>query len=296
MPTGETHSGSNPLANPVIIASARKIREFEGVHLRTTDRVPQKKGTGLEWQEYSFNKLTGQGITETQQNENFQQISGQLLTLEPDMSQIVIKMTDRTKRRMAQVALMQMGGLAGNAMARKQDEDYLALFSGFSTTSSPGTGNPVSFGHIAAAVTNSTSNVTEPSQGDEVFAVLHGRQIKDIQDEVLAGVGTYTIPEGLTAETFRKGFKGTVAGANLFEDGLINVDSTPDANGAVHTRKAVVSVTALELRSAGFRDELFGGGADVDVLTNEYGFVERTSAGTQVWAYRIFSDATAPTS
>jgi len=264
--------------------------------MRTTDRIPQKKGTGLEWQEYSFNRLTGSDITETQENENYQQISGQLLVLEPDMSQIVIKMTDRTKRRMASVALAQMGGLAGNAMARKQDEDYLSLFSGFATTSSPGTGNPVSFGHISAAVKNCTSNVTEPSQGDEVYGVLHGFQIKDIQDEILAGVGTYTIPEGMTAETFRKGFQGTIAGANLFEDGLINVDGTPDANGAVHTKKAVVSLTALELRSASFRDELFGGGATVDVLTNEYGFVERTSAGTQVWAYRIQSDATAPTS
>ncbi len=258
--------------------------------------MPQKQGTGLEWQEYSFNQLEGSDITETTRNENFQQISGQLLTLEPDMSQIVIKITDRTKRKMAMVAQAQMGGLAGNAMARKQDEDYLSLFSGFSTTNSPGTGNPTSFGHIAAGVTNCTSNVTEPSLGDEVYAVLHGRQIKDIQDEVLAGVGTYTVPEGMTAETFRKGFKGSIANANLFEDGNITVDGTPDANGAVHTKKAVVSVTALELRTAGFRDELFGGGADVDVLTNEYGFVERTSAGTQVWAYRILSDATAPTS
>jgi len=264
--------------------------------MRTTDRIPQKKGTGLEWQEYSFNKLTGSDITETTQNENHQQVSGQLLTLEPDLGQIVVKMTDRTKRRMATVALAQMGGLAGNAMARRQDEDYLATFSGFATTSSPGAGNPVSFGHISAAVKNCTSNTTEPSAGDEIFGILHGFQIKDIQDEVLAGVGTYTIPEGMTAETFRKGFQGSVAGANIFEDGLISIDSSDDANGAVHTRKAIVSVTALELKSASFRDELFGGGATVDVLTNEYGFKERTSASTQVWAYRIQSDATAPTS
>ena len=112
---------------------------------------------------------------------------------------------------------------------------------------------------------------------------------------MLAGVGTYTIPEGMTAEVFKKGFQGSVAGANLFEDGLIAIASN-NANGAVHTKKAVVSVTALELKTASFRDELFGGGATVDVLTNEYGFKERTSASTQVWAYRIFSDATQPTS
>lgn len=293
---GETTTGSNTGANPVIVAQARKIREFDGVWMRTTDRTPQKKGTGLDWQEYSFNQLEADDITETTRNENFQQISGQLLTLEPDMSQIVVKITDRTLRKMQQVVAAQMGGLAGNAMMRKQDEDYLALFSGFATTNSPGTGNPVSFGHITAGVTNSTSNVTEPSQNDQMYAILHGRQIKDVQDEILAGVGTYTVPDGMTEDTFRMGFRGTIAGANVFEDGNITVDSTPDANGAVHSRKAVVSVTALDLRTAHERDEFFGGGADVEILTNEYGFIERTSAGTQVWAYRILSDATAPTS
>ncbi len=46
-------------------------------------------------------------------------------------------------------------------------------------------------------------------------------------------------------------------------------------------------------------DLYFGGGAGVISLTNEYAFAERksgTAGTTQVWAYRHFSDAAAPTS
>lgn len=294
MATGETTTGSLSGALPSIISQSRIIREDEGTYKRTTDFVQQKKGTGLTWQEFSLNQITGTDITETTRNDNFQQLSGQLLTLEPDMVQILIKITDRTMRKIAAVVEAKMGSLAQNAMERKKDEDYLALFSGFATTVSPGTGNPLSFGHIAAGVANIESNATEPGQGT-ISTILHGFQIYDIQNEVLAGVGTYTIPNGLTEEVFRKGFRGTVAGSNLFKDGNIAITGT-DSNGAVHALEAVVSVSGMARKPETDRDPYFGGGADVVIMTDEYGFIERTSAGTQVWAQRLQSDTTAPSS
>ncbi len=289
---GETTTGTLSDALPSIIADARIVREYEGTWMRTTDVKRLREGTGLNWQEFALDQLEATDITETTRNENFQQLSGTLLTLEPDMTQILVKITDRTFRKIADVVESKMGQLAGNAMARKKDEDYLSLFSGFGTGASPGTGNPLSFGHIAAAVNRIQSNVTEPSMA-EVYSVLHGFQVKDIQDEVLAGVGTYTIPVGLTADTFRKGFKGTVADSNLFTDGNITVDGTPDSNGATHARDAVVAVMGMSIRQETRRDPAFGGGADEIFMTDEYGFVERSSGN---WAFRHFSDTTAPTS
>ena len=295
MPTGETHTGSLSDALPDIVADARIKKEFEGVWRRVCDVKKQTPNTGLNWTEFSLNQLNRSDITETQDNRNFQQLSGTLQSIEPTMNQIIIKITDRTHRKIASVVDSKIGGLAGNAMARGDDEDYLSLFATFDTTNSPGAGNPMSFGYIASAKVNITSNVTEPSMA-EVFTILHGRQIKDIQDEVLAGVGTYTIPEGLTEDTFRRGFAGTVAGSNLFEDGNITVDATPNANGATHSREGVIAVIGMEIRPETDRDLYFGGGADVISLTNEIAFAERKSGSTQVWAYRHFSDATAPTS
>ena len=295
MAAGETTTGSLSGALPSIVADCRIVKEFDGSWRRTCDVKKQAENTGLSWTEFALNQLSRQAITETTDNRNFQQLSGTLQSIEPTMNQIIIKITDRTFRKIASVVESKVGSLAGNAMSRGDDEDYLSLFSTFATTNSPGTGNPMSFGYISSAKTNITSNVTEPSMA-EVFTVLHGRQIKDVQDEVLAGVGTYTVPEGMTAEVFRQGFAGTVAGSNVFEDGNITVDATPDANGATHSREGVIACVGMEVKSETDRDIYFGGGADVISLTNEIAFAERKSGTTQVWAYRHFSDATAPTS
>src|SRR3989337_75408 len=295
MPAGETTSGSLSGALPSIVADCRIVKEFDGSWRRTCDVQRQTPNTGLNWTEFSLNQLTRQDITETTDNRNFQQLSGSLQSIEPTMNQIIIKVTDRTYRKIASVVENKVGGLAGNAMSRGDDEDYLSLFSTFATTCSPGSATPLSFGHIAAAKNNITSNVTEPSSA-EVYSVLHGFQIKDIQDEVLAGVGTYTVPTGMTEEIFRKGFAGTVAGSNVYEDGNITVDSTPNANGATHSKEGVIACVGMEVKSELDRDIYFGGGADVISLTNEIAFAERKSGTTQVWCYRHQSDATAPTS
>ncbi len=294
MASGETISGSLSGALPSIVADARIVKEDAGTWMRTTDVRRQKAGTGLSWQEFALSQIAGQGISETTNNQNFQQLQGTLFSIEPTMSQIVIKITDRTFRKIAAVVTGKFGSLAGNAMNRKEDEDYLALFSTFATTASPGSGNPLSFGHIAAAKSNVTSNTTEPSLA-EVFTVLHGFQIKDIQDEIVSGVGTYPVPTGMTEDVFKRGFMGTVAGSNVFEDGNITITSS-NANGATHSREGVVAAIGMDIKKETDRDMLFGGGADVISLVNEYAFAERKSGSTQVWAYRLFSDATAPTS
>lgn len=295
MASGETHSQSLAAAKPAIVADCRLIREFEGTFMRTCDVKRQEEGTGDSWTEFQLAKKEAQDITETQTNQNFQQLSGTLLSSTPQMTQIIIKITDKTYRKVAKVVTSKFGSLAGNAMKRKKDEDYLALFSTFATTNSPGTGNPMSFGYVSSAVTNINSNTTEPGDS-QIFSVLHGRQIKDIQDEVLAGVGTYTVPTGMTEEVFRKGFRGTIANSNVFEDGNISVDATPDARGATHSREGVILCMGMEITTKEDYDIYFGGGAQVLSMVDEYSFTERTSAGTQVWAYQHFSDATAPTS
>ncbi len=292
---GETSSGSLSDALPSIVADARLVKEDPGTWMRTVDVRRQKPGTGLSWQEFALSQVAAQDISETTNNQNFQQLQGTLFSIEPTMSQIIIKITDRTFRKIAAVVTGRFGSLAGNAMKRKDDEDYLALFTTFATTASPGAGNPLSFGHIAAAASNVTSNTTEPSMA-EIFTVLHGFQLKDIQDEVLAGVGTYTIPEGMTADTFRKGFSGTVAGSNVFVDGNITIDGSDDANGTTHSREGVVAAVGMEIKKETDRDLHFGGGADVISMVSEIAFAERKSGTTQVWAYLLKSDATAPTS
>jgi hypothetical protein len=291
MAVGNTTTGSLADSLQLIIDSARLTREFEGVFMRTTETHTLDENTGLSWEEITTAQLTAQAITENTVLENPQQYSDTLFTLTPSMTGLTTIVTDRTYRRISSKTVATLGPAAQNAIQRKKDQDYLTVLDGF-TTSLSGAGTTLASGVISAAAKRITSNATEPGVG-EVFTVLHGMQIKDIQDEIVAGVGTYTVPNGLTEETFRKGFMGSLFGTNVFEDGNIAVDASDDAKGGVHTREAVLMIQGRAPHNESKRRPEIGGGADQMFYYDEYIFGERNAG---VWGFEIYSDATAATS
>ena len=164
MAVGETTSGSLSNALPTVYAEARRIREQKsGTWERTTTVKRQKEGEGLSYNWFTLNQIDAQNITETQTNGNFQQFAGSVQGSQPEMTQVIIKITDRTYRKVSKNVTGSIGPSAGNAMERKKNKDYLSLFTTFSTTASPGTAQPLSHGHITAAVANASSNSTEPA-------------------------------------------------------------------------------------------------------------------------------------
>lgn len=291
MAVGNTTTGSLADSLQLIIDSARLTREFEGVFMRTTETHTLDENTGLSWEEITTAQLTAQAITENTVLENPQQYSDTLFTLTPSMTGLTTIVTDRTYRRISSKTVATLGPAAQNAIQRKKDQDYLTVLDG-ATTSLSGAGTTLASGVISAAAKRITSNATEPGVG-EIFTVLHGMQIKDIQDEIVAGVGTYTVPNGLTEETFRKGFMGSLFGTNVFEDGNIAVDGSDDAKGGVHTREAVLMIQGRAPHNESKRRPEIGGGADQMFYYDEYIFGERNAG---VWLFEIYSDATAATS
>src|SRR3990167_5096803 len=186
MATGETTSGSLNNALPTIYAEARAIREQKsGTWERTTTVKRQAEGEGYNFNWFTLNQIDAQDITETGNNNNFQQFVGSVQNTTPEMTQCIIKVTDRTYRKVSKNVTALMGPSAGNAMVRKKNKDYLSLFTTFATTASPGTGQPLGSGHIAAAQTNATSNTTEPAM-TAISTTLHGFQIYDLHVEQVA--------------------------------------------------------------------------------------------------------------
>ena len=116
--------------------------------------------------------------------------------------------------------------------------------------------------------------------------------LKDVQDDIVAGIGTYTIPAGLTEETFRRGFRGSLFNSNVFTDGNITVDSLDDAKGGTFARMAMVLVEGFSPTAYTEFMPAKGGGADALWMYDEYALGER-SAGN--WLFELYSDATAPT-
>ena len=275
---------------PTLIASSRLVRESEGVMPQLVDKVTLGEGTGLSWNEVSFAQLVAQAITETTELDNPQQISDTLFSITPSVVGIETLITDRVAARLSKVAYAKLGALAQNAIQRKKDEDWLVVLDG-ATTSLCGAGTTLSSGHIAAAVYRISSNATEP--GNPPYrCVLHGYQIKDIFDELISGVGTYPVGEGVTARVFAEGFKGMIAGAQIYEDGNIAIVGT-DSKGCVFAQEAIVLVQGRAPQVKTRERPEIGGGATSLYHYDEYAYCER-SAGN--WLFEIQSDATAPTS
>ena len=289
MPTTTTGSLADSL--PTMIDAARIVREHDGVFMRTTDHQRLPEGTGTTWDEISLAQLTGMNnIGEDQDLDNPQQLSDTLLQLTPVVGGIQTRITNRAKIRIDKKVAARLGVLAQNAVTRLKDESYLSWLDG-ATTSLSGTGTTLVSGVIGAAASRIKGNTTEPSTG-ELFTVLHPFQVRDVWDEVLAGIGTYMIPPGMTEQIFRKGFMGGVGGTNLFEDGNIAIDGSADSKGGVHSRESAVFVQGrTPWNYEKFLPEKGGGATDV-FHYDEWVFGERSPGN---WLYEVYSNTTAPT-
>ena len=295
MAAGDTITQSLADSLDTVVASARQIREYEGVMPNLVDKVTLSEGTGTSWREISMAALSAQNITETTTLDNPQQMSDTVFSITPTVTGIQTLVTDRVASRINSQSYAQLGSLAQQAIQRKKDEDGLTVLDG-ATTILSGAGTTLASGVIAAAAYRISSNATEP--GNPPYrCVLHGFQIKDLYDELTAGIGTAAAGEttdGLTARVFTEGFRGKIAGVEVFEDGNITIDSsTDDAKGGVFAQEAIVLVQGRAPRTATVRREDIGGGATVVYLYDEYAYGER-SAGN--WLFEVVSDATVPTS
>lgn len=291
MATGDTLTSSVADALNQMVASARTVRDYDAVVPKTVDRQTLANGTGMSWIEDRIEQMSAQDISETTVLDNPQQYQDTKFSITPTMSGIATFISDRTMRRIdSKVASLMRGAAMQRAMERKKDQDGIAQFAAF-TTALAGTGQTMSHGFIAAGVSRILGNTTESGQGaGTINAVLHPFQIKDLRDELVVGIGTYTIPAGLSADMYRKGFEGTVAGANVWSDGNIAINSTPDARGAVYAQDSIVLVQGMAPNAKQRYHEEKGGGGTAYFLYDEYAYGQRRDA----WGFSILTDATVP--
>jgi hypothetical protein len=289
MATGNTTTSSISDSLDTVAAAARSRREYDAVVPQTVDNVELDANTGTSWREILFEQLSAQAITETTVLDNPQQYDDSAISITPQMVQIQTFVSDKVGRNVSTVSLNQMGSLAGQAMMRKKDEDGLTALDG--STTQLGTPNtPVQTGDVASARYRITSNATEPGPMP-INGVFHGFCIKDFYDELVAGVGSYPIPEGSTAIVFQGGFNLPIANVTIFEDGNIPINAAGDALNFVYSKSAWILVSELALRTETRREPHIAGGGDSIFMTDSYAYGERSPSN---WSYEIIGDATAP--
>jgi len=292
MPSGQTTTGSLNDSMPLFIDSARIRREYPPVVAKLAEMHKLDANTGLSWEEVEFGRFTAQAVTDTTTLDNAQQFSDSIATVTPTISGITTIVTDKVYRRLSKNCIAQMGSLAQDALERKKDFDGLTTIDG-ATNSAPGAGVVLASSDISAAVANIKGNTTEGATG-AIYSLLHAFQIKDLQDEIVSGLGTYAIPQGLTAEVFRKGFNGTLFGTEVYEDNNIVIDASADSKGGVFAKIGLLYVQGMGLKKESLRRPEYGGGADQIWMYDEYAYAERLPNATSVFIREIYSDTTAP--
>ena len=279
---------------PELKNQARIVQEYGTVMTGLADRVRLGEGQGNTWTEISLAKLTASAITETTEEDNPQQLSDSPFQLTPSVISVHTVITDRTARNISKNVFAKTGSLGQNAIDRKKDQDGIVVMDGF-TTSLAGAGTTLTSGHVAAGATRVRSNTNEPWDGPTAF-VLQGFQMKDLYDELVAGLGTYPVPVGDSSSVFKGGFHLPIMNAAGFMDDNILIDASDDAKGGVFASGPGGALVLCQARAPWVkivRNEKLGGGASEVLHRDEYAWGER-SAGN--WGYELYSDATAPTS
>ena len=98
------------------------------------------------------------------------------------------------------------------------------------------------------------------------------------------------LTSGIAAEAFQNRYRGTIAGARIFEDGNLTISSNA-AKGGVFSQMGLILVEGRSPYVETKRLPELGGGATALYHYEEYGWGER-SAGS--WVVEVHTAATAP--
>ena len=191
---------------------------------------------------------------------------------------VMTTLTDLARNSAPRNVAADIGRLFGEAIAKKMDQDLLALFDGFSTA--VGTDSAAL---SAATIFNAASTLRAAGLPvDETYCVLHPKVAFDLKSgltNTFAGLST-----DLSNEALRSGFIGQIAGIKIFETGnMSNTGTAGDYKGGMFHKDALGLAMMQDIKIETQRDASLR--ADEIVATAVYGVGElHDSYGVEVIA------------
>ena len=181
---------------------------------------------------------------------------------------VMTTLTDLARNSAPRNVAADVGRLFGEAVAKKQDQDLIALFDGFSTTLGDGT-TAIS----AASVFNAASTLRANALNlNDCAVVLHPKIAYDLKANL---TNTFANPNAgdLQNEAMRSGFVGSLAGLRIFEtSNMSNTGTAGDYKGAAMHRDSIALAEMQGLKIETQRDASLR--ADEIVATAVYGVGE----------------------
>ena len=181
---------------------------------------------------------------------------------------VMTTLTDLARNSAPRNVAADVGRLFGEAVAKKQDQDLIALFDGFSVTLGDGT-TAIS----AASVFNAASTLRANALNlNDCAVVLHPKIAYDLKANL---TNTFANPNSgdLQNEAMRSGFVGSLAGLRIFEtSNMSNTGTAGDYKGAAMHRDSIALAEMQGLKIETQRDASLR--ADEIVATAVYGVGE----------------------
>jgi HK97 family phage major capsid protein len=181
---------------------------------------------------------------------------------------VMTTLTDLARNAAPRNVAADIGRLFGEAIAKKQDQDLIALFDGFSTAIGDGTG-----AISAAVIFNALSTLRGNALNvNECAVVLHPKIAYDLKAN-LTNTFANANANDLANEALRSGFVGSLAGMRIFEtSNMSNTGTTGDYKGGAFHRDAIALAEMQGLKIETQRDASLR--ADEIVATAVYGVGE----------------------
>mgnify|MGYP003137992881 FL=1 len=191
---------------------------------------------------------------------------------------VMTTLTDLARNSAPRNVAADIGRLFGEAIAKKMDQDLIALFDGFSTAA--GTDSAAL---TPATVFNAASTLRAAGLPvNETYLVLHPKVAYDLKSGL---TNTFAgLDHDLSNEALRNGFIGQLAGIKIFETGnMENTGTAGDYKGGMFHKDALALAMMQDIKIETQRDASLR--ADEIVATAVYGVGElHDSYGIEVIA------------
>ncbi len=294
MATGLSLSSTSNLSSgqKIVVAGAKVAFEpaAPDPDLVENHRIPQGH---KQWDILTYARLTqASALTEGVDLASTQQLVAASLSITPSEHGIIATLSKRLIRRQGDTSVMSTTGtLIANSLRRRQANDVIALYDGFSK-SVVGANTQMDVTHFRGSVAylltdNSSSYGPAPMP---LHAALHIEQISDIILDISdPGTAAGNRPAGFGDDLLQRWWRGNdrLYGIPIFHSGNISRDSSGDSKGAIFAKEALVMVMA---NNADVTEE-----TDESVRAVEVGIFQEWSEGERADAHgvEVYSDTAA---
>ena len=265
-------TGNLENAQKIIISSARYTEEHNAPAMALTEKFNLPKGA----KQVTVPKVGQMTMSDLQDGVDIidEEDIG-MTTVDLTAAEVGAKviLTDKLVRQSAPNVFSIIGRQMGDGMARKKDNDVLALYTNLNGGTKLGAATKfMKASNLQGIIAYAKAN----KFGSQLYILHHPNAVAYLSKEsaVAASSGSSPIPEGWSQDLLANFWSGLRPMNNvaIFEDGNITEDSSGDGIGVIADKSAMATLSSVDTRTERQRDASLR--ATEVVMTADYGVFE----------------------